>query len=183
MAEQTGTAAEERYLVVGTVRRPHGIRGEVTVSLDTDRPGTVYRAGRVLYVGDAQGRPGAQQLTLEKVRPFKGGMLVKFRELSALDARVEALRGATLLLREAESPPLAEDEVYYHQLVGMRVVVDGREVGSIRDVLELPGSITLAVPRAGARELLIPFVAEWIRRLDVAAGVLEIDAPEGLLEL
>lgn len=183
MAERDGPSGATRFLVVGTVRRPHGIRGEVSVSVDTDRPSTVYRAGRVLHVGDAEGRPGAQRLTLEKVRPFKGGMLVKFREIETLDAQVESLRGATLLLPAEEAPPLAEGEVYYHQLVGVRVLAGGREVGSIRAVLELPGSITLAVTRPGARELLIPFVREWIRRLDVAAGELELDPPEGLLEL
>jgi 16S rRNA processing protein RimM len=178
-----GPPREPRYLVVGTVRRPHGVRGELSISLETDRPAEVFRAGRELHLGDRRGRPTTEVLTVEKTRPFKDGLLVTFRELTTLDERAEALRGRTLLIPEAEAVPLGEGEVFHYQLVGLRVLSAGAEVGTIREVLELPGAVTLAVQRPGRKELLVPFVREWIRRLDVAAGVLEIEPPEGLLEL
>jgi 16S rRNA processing protein RimM len=172
-----------RFLVVGTVRRPHGVRGEVSVAVDTDRPKSIFRAGRVLTVGDTKGRAGTMRLTLERSRPFKDGLLLKFSEFDSLNPQLEALRGATLLMPEAEVPPLGEGEVYYHQLVGLRVMVGADVVGTVAELMELPGAETLLVKRAGKRDLMIPFISEWIRRLDVAEGVIEIDPPEGLLEL
>jgi 16S rRNA processing protein RimM len=180
---EAGQEASARYLAVGTVRRPHGVRGELSIAIDTDRPKSAFRVGRVLTVGDARGRPLDRQLTVERSRPFKDGLLVKFREVETLNAVAEALRGATLLIPESESSPLGQGEVFYHQLVGLRVVVGGEAVGTVREVLELPGAVTLAVQRPGAKELLVPFVRDWIRRLDVAEQTLEIEPPEGLLDL
>ncbi|HEV2132363.1 MAG TPA: PRC-barrel domain-containing protein, partial [Longimicrobiaceae bacterium] len=71
----------------------------------------------------------------------------------------------------------------YHQLIGMRVLGPEGEVGSVVEVQESPAGDLLVVRRAGAGELLIPFVRAMIRRLDPARGEIEIDPPQGLLEL
>lgn len=172
-----------RFLLVGTVRKPHGIRGELFVGAETDRPDVVFRAGRVLTLGDAHGRPTGETLTIERARPFKGGVLLKLEGHSGRDEVIEALRGRPLLIPETEAAALQEDEVFFHDLVGLRVVADGEPVGTVREVLELPASEMLVVRRPDGREAMVPFVRELVRRVDVAAGVLEIAPPEGLLEL
>ena len=171
------------YLIVGAVQKPHGIKGELFVRLETDRPEAVFRPGRVLLLGDAAGRPSGGALTIERARVFKGGMLVKVAEHTALNDEVNALRGRSLLIPRGEAAPLEEDEVFFHQLVGLRVEAGGQAVGTVREVYEAPSGYLLGVERAGAKELLVPFVREMVKRVDVAAGVLEIEAPAGLLEL
>ena len=57
------------YLSVATVRRPHGIRGEIVVALETDRPRAVFRPGRELRLGDASGRPVGGSVTVEHPEP------------------------------------------------------------------------------------------------------------------
>lgn len=176
-------AERSGYLIVGRIRKPHGVRGELVVGLESDHPERIFTPGRVLLLGDDQARPGTGSLTIERARPFKDGMLVKTRELTVLDAGVELLRGRTLLIREEEAAPLEDDEIFYHQLVGLKVVVGGKEVGTVRDVFPTAAADLLQVMRPGGRELLVPFSGEFVVRWDVEGGVLEMDPPAGLLEL
>jgi 16S rRNA processing protein RimM len=173
----------EGFLIVGSVLKPHGIKGELMVRLETDRPGAVFQPGRVLRLGDAEGRPLEGSLVVERARAFKGGYLLKVAGHTGRTEAVEALRGKSLLIPEAEAAPRDEDEVFYHQLVGLKVVSASEEVGTVREVYEAPSGVLLGVERAGRKELLLPFVRDWVRRVDVAGGVLEIEAPPGLLEL
>jgi 16S rRNA processing protein RimM len=175
--------AEPRHLIVGSIHKPHGIKGELAVRLETDRPGEVFAPGRVLALGDAEGRPDGGTLTVERARPFKGGLLLKVEGHTGRTPEVEALRGRSLLIPMDDAPPPGEDEVFYHQLVGLRVEAPEGPVGTVREVYEMPSGLMLGVERPGAKDLLLPFVREMVRRVDVDAGVLEIDAPPGLLEL
>ena len=182
MSEAEG-AANGGYLIVGVVQKPHGIKGELFVRVETDHPQAVFHPGRVLRLGDARGRPGEGALTLERVRPFKGGVLVKVAEHAGRDESLDALRGRSLLIPESEAAPLAEDETFVHHLLGLRVIVGGETIGTVREVYEAPSGWYLGVEREGAKELLLPFVREMVTRVDPAEGVVEAELPAGLLEL
>jgi 16S rRNA processing protein RimM len=171
------------YLIVGGIQKPHGIRGELFVRVETDRPDEVFTPGRVLLLGDERGHPDGRTLTVDRARPFKGGLLMKVVGMTSRTAEVDALKGAQLLLLREELAPLKENEVYTHQLIGLRVVSDEGDVGTVRDLYDAPGGQLLGVDRPGRKELLIPFVKELVRRIDVEAGVLELNAPPGLLDL
>jgi 16S rRNA processing protein RimM len=169
-------------LAVATVRKPHGVRGELQLALDTDRPGAVFRKGRVLQLGDAAGRSLNRALTVELARPFKDGLLVRLAEVADRDA-AELLRGRTLLIPAEEAAPASGDEVPYHLLVGSDVLVGGERIGTVRGVLEAGGGELLAVRRPNKPEVLVPWVREMVRRVDLERREVEIDPPEGLLEL
>jgi 16S rRNA processing protein RimM len=174
---------EERFLIVGTVHKPHGIKGELSVRVETDHPDAVFGAGRSLLLGDARGNPTGGRITVERARPFKGGLLLKAAEHAGRDATVDGLRGATLLIPAGEAAPLAENEAFVHQLIGLRVSAGGEVVGTVADVYEAPAGWYLGVSRVGRKELLVPFVQEMIRRVDPAEGVVEVELPAGLLDL
>lgn len=177
------SAAEGGFLIVGTVHKPHGIRGELSVRVETDHPDAVFRPGRALLLGDARGVPTGTRLTVERARPFKGGLLLKAAEHATRDATVDALRGATLLIPAGEAAPLEENEAFIHQLVGLRVQAGGAVVGTVAEVYEAPAGWYLGVSREGRKELLVPFVRELVRRVDPAEGVVEVELPAGLLDL
>lgn len=176
-------AGEDGFLIVGAVQKPHGIKGELFVRVETDHPGTIFAPGRVLRLGDAEGRPLEGVLTIERARPFKGGVLVKVAEHATRDDSLDALRGRSLLIAASEAAPLESDETFVHHLIGLRVVDAGETVGRVREVYDAPAGFYLGVEREGKKELLVPFVREMVRRVDRDAGVLEVELPAGLLEL
>ena len=96
----------------------------------------------------------------------------------------EAWRERGLLVPYAELPPPADDEVYLHELVGMRVVHrDGTEAGTVADLVELPQGLALDVRLAGTeRTALVPYRPELVAGVDVPGRTVTLDVPEGLLE-
>lgn len=175
--------AETGYLSVATIRKPHGVRGELAISLETDRPRAVFRAGRVLELGDATGRPIGAHLTVQRARPVTDGMILKSAEFDSRTPEVEALRGRTLLIPADQAAPVDEGEVHYRDLVGLRVVNGAEKVGVVREVLDTAAGEALAVRRSSRPELLIPFVAAWVKEIDREAGLLRLELPDGLLDL
>jgi 16S rRNA processing protein RimM len=170
-----------RRLVVGYVRRAHGVAGEVGVELLTERPERVFAPGRVLRL-EREGVEAAEVTVLES-RPHRGGLIVR---LEGVDSRTaaESLAGCDLLAPVEELAPLEEGEVYYHDLEGLRVVqVDGAEVGRVTNVFEVRPADLLEVELGDGRRVLVPFNRQIVRDVDVERGTITIEPPEGLLEL
>ncbi|HET6765717.1 MAG TPA: ribosome maturation factor RimM [Longimicrobiaceae bacterium] len=171
------------YLIVGTVQKPHGIRGELLVRLETDRPNAVFTPGRVLQLGDPKGNPVEGTVTVERARPFKAGLLVKTREHAGRSDAQDALRGLSLLMPADQAAPLDDGEVFYHELVGMKVTAAGEPVGTVRGWYESPAGFLLEVRGGAGKDILIPFVATMVRRVDRAERTMDLDVPAGLLDL
>ncbi len=165
-------------VVVGTVGRAHGIRGEVSVDLRTDDPDTRFAVGAVL-----RPEPGSRaSLTVTSARPHGDRLLVTFAEVhDRSDA--ELLRGASLVVDVVPGSRAGDpDEYYDHQLVGLRVRTrTGRDVGTVTQVQHLPGQDMLVVDDRG-RTFLVPFVAALVPEVDLTGGGLVVDARPGLLD-
>ncbi len=167
-------------LVVGRIGKAHGLRGEVTVEVRTDDPETRFAPGAVLDADPPQRGP----LTVESGRVQGGRLVLRFAGVEDRTA-AEGLRN-TLLSVETDPDELPDDpaEYYDHQLVGLRVVtVDGREVGTVAEMLHLPTQDLFAVKRPDGREALIPFVEEIVPEVDLHERTVLVDPPPGLLEL
>lgn len=180
-----GGRGDPEYLIVGHMAKPHGTKGELFVWPLTERPSDTFAPGRLLYLGDGEGglEEPVEALVVERARPFKRGQLVKFTQRDDRNAVAE-LVGRYLLLPLAELAPLAEDEVFYHQLLGMAVVtVGGDLVGQVREVYETDPADLLEVRAGDGRLRLIPFTKRVVKAVDVVDGRMVIDPPAGLLEL
>jgi len=116
------------------------------------------------------------------VRPFRRGVLVSFEGVSDRN-QAELLRGLYVYRAAAELEPLAEGEVFYHQLLDMQVVtVDGVALGKVTEVYELRPADMLQV--SGERgQTMIPYLDHVVVEVDTEAGRIVIDPPEGLLDL
>jgi len=155
-------------LEVGRVDRPHGIRGEVVVSLVTNRterlePGAELQTAEVALV-------------VRRARPFERRWVVAFEGYEDRDA-AEGLRGATLLAAPLEDP----DELWVHRLIGAEVIsADGLARGTVSAVQANPAS-DLLVTDGGA---LVPltFVVR-VEEGDGGPARIVVDAPAGLFEL
>jgi 16S rRNA processing protein RimM len=170
-------------LVVGRVAKAHGIAGEVVVDIRTDDPTARFAAGKTL-----RGRPsrgGAERpFVVESVREHGGRLLIR---LSGVEDRsaADALRGTLFLVDTVDLPPIDDpDEYYDHQLEGLTVrTVGGDEVGVITEVLHTSAGELLAVKRTSGTELLVPFVSAIVTSVSLTGGTVQIDPPDGLLEL
>jgi 16S rRNA processing protein RimM len=175
------------FIIVGRVRKAHGIRGEVVVETITDAPDAIFAAGRRVFAGTAAGdlAPSRQELHIKGARDFNEGLLVSFDEIPDRN-EAELWRGRYLLVPAAELPAPSDDEVYLHDLLGMQVVLaSGEPVGTVDELYELPQGLALDVrrvpPRAG-ETVLVLYDDQTIASVDKDARVIVITPPEGLLE-
>jgi 16S rRNA processing protein RimM len=121
-------------------------------------------------------------LRISDVRPYRRGFLVFFEGIRDRSA-AETLRDRYLLRPFEETEPLAEGELFYHQLLGMTVVTTGgEEVGRVREVYALRPADLIAVEGPDG-EHLIPFTKEIVCGWELDQRKLIIDPPAGLLEL
>lgn len=170
-------------VIVGRVRRAHGIRGELAVELLTDEPDAVFAPGRRVFAGTVTGDPApdGRELRILRSSPFKGGLIVAFEEIGDRNA-ADLWRDRYLLVPSDELTPPEEGEVYLHDLLGMRVArADGEPVGTVADVYELPQGLVLEVDR-GRGKVLVPFDDRTVVEVDADERLIRIDPLPGLLD-
>lgn len=170
-------------LVVGRVAKAHGVTGEIVVDVRTDDPDGRFAPGETLR-GRASRGGSERDYTIESVREHSGRLLVRLDGVRSRDA-AEAMRGTLFLVDSDDLPPITEaDEFYDHQLEGLRVrTVTGEDVGTITEVLHTAAGELLSVRSTDGREILIPFVSAIVPTVSLAESVIEIDPPDGLLDL
>jgi 16S rRNA processing protein RimM len=169
-------------LVVGRVAKAHGVTGEVVVEVRTDEPDTRFAPGTILRAKGSDGRE--RSYTVDAARDHGARLLVRLAGVTDRDA-ADALRGSLLVIDSADLPPIDEPDTYYdHQLEGLRVrTTTGNDIGIISEVLHTAAGELLAVRRDDGGELLVPFVGAIVTSVSLDTGTVEIDPPEGLLEL
>ena len=171
-------------MVVGRIGRPHGVRGLATVEVRTDDPDLRFAPGRVLITDPPERGP----LTVMGRKWHSGTLLLQLAgptgEVCGTREAVDALRNTLLLVPVSELPEIEDPDSFYdHQLVGLTArLVDDAVLGEVTAVRHEAQDL-LVVRRAEAGEVLIPFVTAIVPTVDVAAGFLVVDPPEGLLEL
>ncbi|HXD49908.1 MAG TPA: ribosome maturation factor RimM [Gemmatimonadaceae bacterium] len=171
-------------IIVGRVRKAHGVRGDLVVEPLSDEADAVFAVGRRVVAGTitgdaAKGRP---ELHISSATPFKGGFIVHFDEITDRDI-ADTWRERFLLLPADELTPPADGQVYLHELNGMRVELEsGEPIGTVSTIYELPQGITLDVERGlGSSSVLIPY-DRVVRSVDREARVIRIAPPAGLLD-
>jgi len=164
---------------VGRVLRPHGVRGEVVVEVLSDVPGRFKKGSRV--TGVREGAPPLL-LTVATGRVHKSGAVVRFEGYDSREGADE-LRGLDLEIPRSEVPKAKRGTYYHFELLGCRVrdADNGEELGRVVEVVEDGGGVMLIVEGQG-RRVPVPFVKELLRKVDVAAGRIDVTLPEGLLE-
>jgi 16S rRNA processing protein RimM len=171
---------------VGRVRRAHGLRGELVVEALTDAPDAIFAPGRRVFAGTSDGSlaRGAPTLSVIRSSPFKGGLIVAFEGIETR-SEAEQWRDRTFLVPESEVQPPSDDEVFVHDLVGMRVLHasgEGQEIGEVTEVFDLPQGLVMEVARSGAKPVLLPFNEHTVTEVDSERRVIRVDPVEGLID-
>jgi len=169
------------HVVVGRLRKPHGLKGDCTLFPLTDNPDTIFQPGREVWIVDLGGETVAGPLTIEKGRSYHREWLIKFVGVDHRDG-LDPFRAHFLGVPQEALGPLADDEVYLHELDGFAVrLEDETPLGLVSAVDELPAGIMIEV-QGPKREFLLPYRKEFVREVDRAGRRLVVAPPEGLLE-
>lgn len=173
--------ARHRHLVVARLRKPHGLKGEITVFPLTDAPDNVLATGRSVWVVNLAGEEVAGPFEIERSRSYHREWLMKIRGVDLRDAW-EPWRGLFLGAPEESLAPPEGDEVYLHELAGFSVRnAAGEPLGLVSDVYEMPSGVMIEV-QGPKREFLLPYRKEFVVSVDRSERRLVVAPPDGLLD-
>jgi 16S rRNA processing protein RimM len=168
-------------LVVARLRKPHGLKGEITVFPLTDTPDTVFAPGRTVWIVNLEGEEVAGPFEIERSRSYHREWLMKIRGVDLRDAW-EPWRGRFLGAPKESLAPPAGDEVYLHELAGFSVRSEqGEALGLVSDVYEMPSGVMIEV-QGPKREFLLPYRKEFVVSVDRSERRLVVAPPDGLLD-
>ena len=166
-------------ILVGRVRKPHGIRGDIVIDVQSDVRGR-FDAGHSIEVVRADG--SRWLATIERSRLLGKTARISLKGVEDRDA-AEELRGATLEIAMQEVPPAPDGSYYFFDLVGCDCTDWKRgALGQVVRVVEDGGGLLLEVA-SGQSSVLIPFVRSYLSRVDIDQKKIELELPEGLAEI
>lgn len=145
---------KEEYFLVGTIVNTHGIKGEVKVKSETNMDR--FNKGNTLYLKKGN---KYMLITIDSHRVHKGMELITFNGISDINDVLE-YKGCKLFTKHED-----EDTVYYEDLIGKDVVVDGKVIGKVNDLIEVPQGIIVEC-MIGDKKRLIPYVDEFISEVN-----------------
>jgi 16S rRNA processing protein RimM len=172
------TLSNNDFVTIARVAKTQGRRGEVAVEMHSDFPERFEDRRRVFAVNDKDER---RELMIEAFWPHKDYMVLKF-------AGIDSINDAETLLRCEIQIPASErtklDEGWYvSDLVGCTVFDQGRDIGKVADVEFGAGEAPLMLVRQGQTEHMIPLAERYTKLVDTAGKKIELQLPEGMLEI
>ena len=159
---------------MGRIAAPFGIKGWVKVQTYSDDPGTLldfdtWRVGR----GELQ-----RDYAVTESQDHSNTLVAKFDGVDDRD-QAFALRGLEVSVPREALPAPAENEFYWADLIGLKVVNQlGVTLGKVDSLMQTGAHDVLVVkndPAKDGKEHLIPFIAAFVGTVDVAAGKIEVD--------
>lgn len=169
----------EDLLQVGIITSTHGVRGEVKVYPTTDDPRRFRRLKEVVLDTGKE----KMNLEIEGVKFFKQFVILKFKGLDNIN-NIEKYRQKSLYVTRKNAVRLQRDEYFIADLIGLKVQdEDGKELGTVKDVIETGANDVYEVEMADGKSLLLPAIKQCILNVNVENGTMQVHVLEGLLDL
>lgn len=177
MTQQSSLQAGD-FVILGTVARPHGIRGELKVRSYMETPGDLSRY-RQLYLSADKGMTRVPYTNIQ-TKNNGNTVILKLQECTTRE-QAEQLAGMEIWVASSELPSVGKDEFYLYTLEGKQACLEtGQNLGKITAIMS-GNAQDLLVIRDTEREYLVPVVREFIVAISDEQVVLEL--PPGLLEI
>jgi len=167
-----------KHFQLGTIIRTHGLKGEIVCSLDTDVPEAYAKLkGFFLEINHS-----LLPYFIKSIRMNGSEATISLEDITTSDQAAK-LKGAGIYLPLEKLPKIAKDEFYWHDMLGAELIdTELGPLGTIEDVIETSGHNLLSFTYQG-REVLFPFVKEFVKDFDLKAKKVEITLPDGLLDI
>ena len=155
-----------KFLEAGEIVTTHGVRGEFKVLPWSDGPEFLLDFQRVCIQN--------KEYKVESCRIQKTCNLVKLAGVDTVEA-AQLLRGKVVNVYRCDAP---DNVIFAAELIGVRVVADGKDIGEITDVLDYPGNKVYVV--SGEHEYMIPAVKEFVLSTDLNENIMHVQLIEGM---
>ena len=166
-------------MVLGTIVRPHGLKGEVKINLSCSGLDRLTSCKNLRLV-----KNGKELKPVTVIRGFvhnDGDAVVRFKEVVGTE-EAETLRGVLVAVRSEDREELPQDNFYIDDLMGVKVeTVQGKFLGKVEEVMDGVANAVLVV-KGGGKETLIPALKSFIRTIDLNARKIVVDLPEEIDE-
>ncbi len=170
------TTGGPEYLLVGFLRRPHGVHGELVMEVHTDFPERLKPNTRV-FVGDKH-----EEMILDGTRTHAEGLLVKFKNIHTPE-EAGRFRNVNVFVLAADRPALPEGQYYHHELIGFEVMDEQENnVGTLVDILQTGANDVYVIQQPDGRELLVPVIASVILEIQKEHRIIRVHLLPGLFE-
>lgn len=168
-----------KYLLVGDIVSTHGIKGEVKVNIVTDDLSR-FNVGNTLYILKDN---NYEKITISSFRLHKNMALITFNNIKDINDVISYIK-LGIYVDKDEAPKLEEGSYYYDDLIGLDVIDinnDNNKIGKVVDVVEVPQGCILRIIKVNGKQALVPYVEEFIKKVDLDNNVIEIASIEGLI--
>ncbi len=174
--------ADPSRVCLGAISGAHGVRGAVTIKPFTETPEGVAAYGPV------ETEDGARSFEIRITGQAKAGIVAKLDGINTRE-QAHALKGTRLYVPRDRLPPAEEDEFYIADLIGLKVVDQtGAGLGEVVQVADFGAGDVMEVALSGQETgkkrptVFIPFTLDAVPNVDLAAGIVTVDPPDGLLD-
>lgn len=166
------------YLAVGTLRRSHGIRGDMLMDLMTDFPERL-KPGTFVYLGEDK-----KPLKIIRRRSHNDGLLLGFEGISNAEQTAK-YRSQLVYVLAGDRPQLPDGEYYHHEVLGLNVVDEaGEALGIITEIIVTGANDVYVVntDNPKGREILIPAIQQVILNVDLEKKIMRVHLLPGLVD-
>jgi 16S rRNA processing protein RimM len=169
-------------LRVGRLTKAHGLKGAIKVELYTDAPERRFVPGAVFALQvPVESEWHGKTIELTELKWYNSHPVAFFKNVSDRSAAESLIKAILWIDQDLDEPSDEEDAWFDHQLVGLAVLRDGVQVGTVKQIDHLPAQDLLTIGTS-AGDVLVPFVKAIVTSVDIEAGTMTVTPPLGLFE-
>lgn len=160
-----------RLLECAKILTTHGIKGEVKIKIETDDISR-FNKGNILYIENEK-----TPITIDNFRPFKNMGLLMFNNINNINDVLQYVGKSIYVDVDKDD----DDSIYLDDLIGLKVIDKGNEIGEVVDILEVPQGQIIIIKHQSGKTSLVPNVDEFVKEINLEDNTLIIESIEGLL--
>jgi 16S rRNA processing protein RimM len=182
VAEPKTPQPPDTQLRVGRLTKAHGLKGAIKIELFTDAPERRFTPGAQFSLQVPTASPWyGKSIELIELKWYNLHPVAFFKDVVDREQAESLIKAILWIDQDMDAASEEEDAWFDHQLVGLRVLRDGVEVGTLTQVDHFPAQDLLTV-KTSTGDVLVPFVKAIVASVDIEAGTMTVTPPLGLFE-
>jgi len=166
------------YYYLGTITKLHGNNGDVNAYLDVDEP-LEYEMLNMVFL-NINNAP--VPYFIKSIKILNNKAVISFEDIDSVD-KASSLIKKEMYLPLSTLPELTGNKFYFHEVTGFKIIDNNfGELGTLKEILDYPNQAVMQILR-GEKEILIPVNDDIIKTVDRDNKIINIEAPDGLIDI